>query len=359
MIGHPLLKIEILKLFEMSATYPELSSMTPFYATSTLDYVQVSSPTVYPPDSPTPLEENSDHADLTIHYTATDSITTTIKEASLPFYMPSGYWYDQFYTQFGFRGYTNIVDSGVFPTSSSAELADTAVLSPTIFSFFDEAPTVRPGVTWYTGLDAYLPIQQAGTLSFTDYPFGAIAVGRVIALTLRPLNLLSQRLVTHPSGSWSCYAGPFIATSQLITYLSSVLDWNVADYEQIMVDYLVFQSEYNSGTVKAKLTTTHIEQFNNAFGKHLSLSDYHLPLQNAASGIELKPNFTYGTYVTRWYLKDEPAPMGPEWTDNTVDLWYLLNRNSMGQDFENEIGNTSPIIFPNLRTMSAFHMSQL
>ncbi len=249
--------------------------------------------------------------------------------------------------------------NSVFPTSSSFELVDTAVLSPTVFSFFDEATTVRPGVTWYTGLDSSTQVQQPGVLSFTGYPFGAIAIGRVIALTLRPLNVLSQRLVTHPNGSWSCFAGPFMASSQLISNTFLVWDWDVAHYEQIMVDYLVFQSEYDSGAIKAKLTTNHLDQFNNAFGKHLSLSDYHLPLRDATDGIELKPNFTYSNYVTRWYLKTTPSPMGPEWTDNSVYLWYLLNRNSMGQDFENEIGEISSFIFPNVRTMSAFHMSKL
>ncbi len=271
-IGNADLKPVTAAMFDLTHPYPDLSGMTQFHLNATADY------TAYT----TGFASGSEHEYATLDVTdgAGNTWSNVIQDASedmLPYPMMTN-------------------NTTLFPSA-------TEIWCPVIFSYFDGWPMVRPGMRWRTSGG-----WQSGTLSFTDYPYGAVHHGAMVALTLVAINNVQQAIKAHRNGSWSIFAGPFAAQTALMKVSEDIPD----SFEQTLIDRVVL---WDKQETRAK-TNTHIALLNQAFSKTLTPEDYHFEFRKVGYGTvpEFRPKSDDPT-THDWHDMSTLAPAGIVWSN--------------------------------------------
>ncbi len=265
-IGHPLLKEAASAMYDLTHPYPDIASMTRFHLNATASYAQYT----------TGFAAGSTHEYATLTVTLGDSsdpLVNVIQDASE-----------------SMLAYPAVTGCSLFTDYD-------AIWSPVIFSYWDGFSFVRPGMRW--SIDG---IWQTGTLSFTNYPYGAIHHGAVHFLTLAPLNNVQARFGVHRSGSWSIFTGPFAAHSALMDDADSDIP---LDYEQTLVDRVTLRDV----TETKDRTTSHIALLNQAFGKTLTAEDYYFEFRKLDELPEMRPKSDDPT-AHSWHDVTSLAPLG-------------------------------------------------
>lgn len=245
--GHPDMIDAAEDLYALTATHPNIASMTRFHLGATLDYAHY--------DPAWDAGNLTDYATLTVSDGDAGSWSTLVQDAS----EDATVW-------------SPITLSGEFP-------AYTEIRSPAVFRFFDAWPLVRPGIRWRDSGG-----WQAGTLSFSGYPYAAVFHSAVAFLTLSPLHNVWQRIHAHRGGSYAYFIGPLGGQTEVVNQGGSAGINDIPDtYAQFVMDRIAFVDEgepVGSGT--------HLGAINSAFGKSLSAADFHLDISAMDfSGIDI------------------------------------------------------------------------
>lgn len=294
-IGHPELKgiveamLDLDKSYprEFGTLYPDFTQMTEFDCGATLDYAWYD-PSAWESD---PIIKATRYATLTVHNGLGSSWSTLIQGASEDLTL-----------------YSNIPAVSLFSGYSH-------IYGPQVFTYWDGLPNVRPGIRWAVG-----GTLQAGTLSFSNYPYGVIHHNSVLFLTTAALNNVGARFSVHRNGSWALFMGPVAARTDLSAWWENgvLLTPPALAYEQTLVDKIVFRNE----TQNAEITTTHLAMLNQAFGKTLTPEDFHFNLRYATTtGAEFQPA-SDDPSVPSWYPVTRMTPLGIIWTHQ----YFYLNR---------------------------------
>ncbi len=297
-VGHAELKPVASEMLDLTASYPNLASLTEFFPSATLDYATYD-PSAWETD---PIIKATRYATLTVRDGDGHSWESLVQGASESM-MP----------------YSNISNTPMFSGASH-------IYSPQVYTFWDGLPNVRPGMRWAIG-----GTLQAGTLSFTNYPYGAIHHGSILFLTTTALNNITHRFSTHRSGSWALFAGPFAARNDLsVWWINGVLQPAPAlSYEQTLVDKIEFATDSST----QKVTFSHIEAMNTAFKKELTPEDYYFNLRYESTvGAEFKPA-SNDSSVHDWHKVTRLATLGIIWSHQefSANRWY--NEFCMSGDF--------------------------
>lgn len=298
-IGHPLVSPVASEMFDLTSTYPDISSMTRFYPNATLDGV------MYNPGIGTAIDDVTYYSTLTIRDGAGNSSSHLVRHAS-----ETGL--GDFYP--ALIGFTDPEE----------------IHGPRIFSFFDGRLCVRPGFRWRdsSGL-------VAGESSFYGYPWGAIQHNRVLTQTMTAING-GPRIVVHPDGSYAYHAGPFAAhvgiNAMIDDETSAVLITD--DYEQVTLDRIKMAKVIEPFTHRAALA----KAFPGAFDPELSTSSYFMNIRRTGDRPEYQfaidsPALTQEWYGTTAYV---PCVVGPLlmlseklasriYTDRAIEIQYYTD----------------------------------
>lgn len=263
-VGHPRMKVASSAMYDLTHPYPDLASMTRFYTNATADYEYYN----------TGFAEDNifEYATLTVRLgDSSDPLVNVIQDASEDL-----------------RYFVSIRDCPLLAENEE-------VHSPVIFSYFDDWAYIRPGIRWYA------PALQDGTLSFTNYPYGAVYNSNMYALTVSPACNSYYRFGVHRSGSWSIFAGPFAANTSLMLVSEDIAN----SYEQVIVDVVTLKDI----TESKDRTTTHIALLNQAFGKTITPEDYFFNIRKLGPLPEFKPNSDDPTAHSWWYV-ESLSPLG-------------------------------------------------
>ena len=277
---------------ERPISYPtrlDLASMTEIFASATLNYVHFDA-SAWETD---PIILATRYATLTVYDGNSHSWTSLAQGASE-----------------SMMAYGNIPNIPEFSGASH-------IYGPQVYTFWDGLPNVRPGMRWAIG-----GTLQAGTLSFADYPYGAIHHNSILFLTTTALNNIYHRFSTHRSGAWALFAGPFAARTDLSVWWTNGVPETAPPlaYEQAIFDRIEFVDERGGGF----LATSHIDMLNSAYGKQLVPSDYFFELRYESSvGAEFRPASHDGA-AHSWYTVTKLAPLGVIWSHQffSANRWY-------------------------------------
>lgn len=312
-IGHPLLRAAAGAMHDLTHQYPDIGNMTRFHLNATASYAHYTAG----------FAAGNAHQYATLTVTlgdGSDPSTAVIQDASEPM-----------------AAYPAITGCPLFAGHD-------AIWNPVIFSYWDGFSLVRPGMRW--SIDA---AWQAGSLSFSGYPYGAIHHGSVHFLTLAPLNDVQARFGVHRSGSWSIFAGPFAAHSALMDDVDTDIP---LDYEQTLVDRVTLRDV----TETKDRTTTHIALLNLAFGKTLTPEDYHFDLRKLDAVPEFRPKSDDPTPHS-WHDVTSLAPLGIGFSHQYLALSRPLNKFCFASAFatlNRYYSYSSFLTFPSPRMECAF-----
>jgi hypothetical protein len=278
-VGHDLMKAETSLMLDLQGSYPVLDDLTPFYLNATLDQTEVAYP--WPPYSTTDWLKKT--ANLTVRN------GDGVEMASL--------------IQWGFYEAWRYLSFSECPLFTGYD----SIYAPRVFSYFDIAPFIRPGVRWEASGS---PV--AGESSFTDYPYGIIFHHRVLHKTILALNNTNTRFSTHPrSQSWAICVGPFSANAQTMKVseppIPHTLDQAIIDRIQLRV--------WDSATAAYVLhDTSHRAALNSAFNQAWAEEDYYFNTREGGDGIpEFKPASLDAT-AHSWYDLTTLVPKAALWS---------------------------------------------
>lgn len=271
-VGNADLKPVTSAMFDLTHPYPDLSGMTQFHLNATADYT---------------------------HYTTGFAAGTEHEYATLDVTDGAG------------NTWSNVIqdaceDMAIYPmmiNNSTLFPSQTEIWCPAIFAYFDGWPMVRPGMRWRTSGG-----WQAGSLSFSGYPYAAVHHGAMVVLTLTALNNVQQAIKVHRNGSWSIFAGPFAAQTALMTTSEDIPD----SFEQTLIDRVVLMGR----SEVQPATNTHIALLNQAFSKTLTPEDYHFEFRKVGYGTvpEFRPKSDDPT-PHDWHAMSSLAPAGIVWSN--------------------------------------------
>lgn len=265
-VGHPQMVEAASAMYDLTHPYPDIASMTRFYVNATASYEYY--------DEGDAIGNRFEYATLTVTLGGGDEpLVNLIQDASE-----------------AMLNYATILNCPLF---TGYEL----IYSPVIFSYFDNGPYVRPGIRWYHTETLW----QDGTLSFTDYPYGAVYNSNVYFQTMISLGREYSRFGVHRSGSWSIFAGPFAAHKEVMLVSEDIPN----TYQQTIVDRVTLKDVTESND----RTTTHIALLNQAFGKVLTPEDYFFKFRKLGPLPEFKPNSDDPVESSWWYITSL-APLG-------------------------------------------------
>lgn len=331
-VGHAFLKPLAKSALHLQSSYPDIASMTRIYPGATLDYDLHGSCTIGGADC--------ESATLTVRDGEPSSPTTAtavLARAWMVGALASGEP-PEFSTDVTYVSYASC------PLFSGFK----RIYVPFVYPFFDGHTMVRPGFRWTkTAFGEWEP----GSASFYGYPYGAVLASRIYRITTRDtLSNICSSIMTHVSGSWSIFCGPIAAlrvTGDLTDDES--IDWP-ADYEQAVFDKVVLKH-------KNKVSeSTHIALMNDAFGKALTESDYHLELRHVGGRPEFKAKIRYPDEIG-WY-KLLASPTGIQFkTEALVAMYnYTLSpfENAFYSDNFKPFGSAFAFSFPSPRLEALF-----
>lgn len=290
-VGHAELKSVVSAMLDLTADYPDLGSMTEFDLSASLDYAHYDA-SAWESDAHVLATK---YATLTVRDGFGSSWATLVEGASENLML-----------------YSNILAVPAFATASH-------IYGPQVYTYWDGLPNVRPGIRWAVG-----GTLQAGTLSFSNYPYGAIHHNSVLFLTTTALNNVGARFSTHRNGSWALFAGPFAARTDLSPWWENgvALTAPALAYEQTLVDAVVFASD--RGATSKEVVTTHLALFNQAFKKTLEPEDFYFTMAYDSSvGATIQPAATNPSAPSQ-YQVTVLAPLGIIWSHQSFQLnrWY-------------------------------------
>ena len=249
LLGHELMKPTVSDMHDLTHEYPNIADMTRLYINATLGYQS------YTPN-------NSQDAIIIVNDGDGNEWTTAIEHAYEDI--------DRYY----FINNT--------PLFSGADY----VFAPGVYAYFDSSlPVIRPGYF----------ADQSDITEFSGYPYIALLNTKVNFLTLSTLNATYPWIKTHINGSWSIFAGPFFAITELLDGRS-----DTPAYEQAIIDRLVLVDKKGNSNA-----TTHITMLNQAFSKNLTPEDYYFTIRAS------DPETTTGLQISP--ASDDPTPQG--WFD--------------------------------------------
>lgn len=310
-IGHSALQTVAAAMHDLTHSWPDLANMTRFHLNAVASYAHYT----------TGFAAGNIHQYATLTVTDGDetSWANVIQDASEDL-----------------LAYNAITNCSLFSGHDE-------IWCPVVFSYWDGYPSVRPGIRWHTSGG-----WQTGTLSFSNYPYGAVHHGAVHFLTLAPLNNVQARFGVHRSGSWSIFAGPFAAQAGLMEVDTDIPN----DYQQTLVDRVTLRDV----TEADDRSTTHVALLNLAFSKTLTPEDYHFEFRKLDALPEMRPKSDDPT-AHSWHDVAALAPLGVIFSNQYLAYSRPLNQFCFASTFatlSRYYSYSSFLTFPSPRLECAF-----
>lgn len=309
-VGHPLLKTALVDMLNMvPGSYPNLSTMEPFYASTTFSGTEAGQPfyegVPWPPAVPNSPGMLS-YTNFTVKHGSSDPGTT--------YYMARAA--EELTTVNTFQSHS------LFPNMEQ-------LFSPMPFTWVDNYIHIRPGTTWF--FDNGGVLEKVHAMNYTDYPFGAAHHNSIVSLTTGPLGNTYTRFSVHPNKSFAIFCGPIAAHTMLMTAYSPPPGQEIlitpATYEQTLVDKIVFVSS------EGRTESSHIAAMNTAFKKTLTPEDYYFHFRQASDPwqVEFQPQSTDDT-PHPWWRATQYVAIGIGWMVEKKQFYRRVRNYTFGSD---------------------------
>lgn len=237
------------------------------------------------------------------------------------------------------------------------------VTTPNVFTFFDSDFIDRPGRVHYKSWfddTANLGVIE-GTPNYSNYPFGKIYFNRVYGMTFDGLNVIQNRVKTHPNGSFAVCSLPIIAFTEKhsMNYTQVVGGVNFtsgsgnADTQQLILDKIKYVYEvYNkiSDTIdRFETTTTHLEMFEKAFEMGYTLQDYQFSLIQNGQSVGVPG-------LLGWHSYSGGLKLAKKWSNPKLGSQSSYSLYSGSQDYSSSFYDVSRVISPGFAVEGAVPM---
>lgn len=237
------------------------------------------------------------------------------------------------------------------------------VTTPNVFTFFDSDFIDRPGrvhyKSWFDNPANKDVIE--GTPNYSNYPFGKIYFNRVYGMTFDSLNVIQNRVKTHPNGSFAVCSLPIITFTEKhsMNYTQGVGGVNFtsgsgnADTQQLILDKIKYVYEvYNksSDTIdRFETTTTHLEMFEKAFEHGYTLQDYKFSLIQNGQSVGIPG-------LLGWYSYSGGLKLAKKWSNPRLGSQSSYSLYSGSQDYSSSFYDVSRVISPGFAVEGAIPM---
>lgn len=179
------------------------------------------------------------------------------------------------------------------------------IYAPAVYFYFDDGLLKRDH---WVGTNEWEPleedIQWDGNGSFDGYPFGAIWHNRVLKMTDTAMNNVRGKITVHPSGSYSLFAGPFAAATNITTMTidgeTLATGVTISNYTQEIIDIVygrMNQRKENPedvDTLDLEHSTTHLNIMNECFKTELTDDNYLMDLSVSSNELHFVPKCVWG-----------------------------------------------------------------
>lgn len=196
-------------------------------------------------------------------------------------------------------GTPNLYDNGLRQCPLFPDLY--VVMVPTVYTLFDSAWLVRPGIRWVRS-DGIQPqrdpnndiIVEPGASDVMGYPLGAVLHARFAPAALAGLTNPHTGLAAHVNGSYATFVGP-VAAPQGVVAMHPNIEQPVAALPGAVVEGIkqvsldVIRARWGPEERRFDVQTTHVEQMKQAFDLALVPEDYHLHFSVTSGKLRVSP----------------------------------------------------------------------